>query len=198
MPAHRLKEELSLQRIEKVAVEAASKKVSSNQIFKRNTVSRDWTIGERGPTRQEYLIGVLNNVNFLHLSSVVEEIVAIERPLIEGRDIMIADSSVIQQQRRPAQAMKNNAILAGNPPPSCGTNYQYPRSHPIRRPKFAMEPVDGRMDHLTAKDDERQSGFSAILVGQQALLVEMSQKWFLPETQSGCQHELGAITRQLL
>src|SRR5215831_10626487 len=102
MPAHWLEEELTLQRIEKIAMEAALKKISSNQFFKREPVFRDWAIRERSPARKEYLIGVLNDVNLLYLPGVVEEIVAVERPLIEGRDVVIVDSSVIQQQRSPA------------------------------------------------------------------------------------------------
>src|ERR1700728_3949768 len=107
MPAYRQEKQLSFERIEKPAVKTLLEKMTSQELFKRKPCFRDRPFGERSPTGEEQLIGILYDVHFAHRFRIVEQIVAIERPLIESRGVVVVYRAVIEQERCPTQTVQH-------------------------------------------------------------------------------------------
>src|SRR5262245_59198536 len=191
MPAHWKKKYLSFEWIEKSAVKAPFEKRTYHESVERKSGLAYGPLGERSPAGDKQLVGILDHMNFLDVRGIVEEIVAVKGPLIESGGIMIVDRTVIEQERRPAQAMEYNAVLSRHSPPGGRADGDQAGRVPFVRRRLAVEPVDGGMDHLPSVDDDRRNGRAAVFARKHAHIPEVSQKRLFTEAQRGSENEFG-------
>ena len=134
----------------------------------------------------------------LDAAGIVEQIVAIERPLIEGRGIVRADRSVIEQERRPAQAVQHNPVFARHAPPRRRRDRHQAGGIPFIGQGFAVEAVDGGKDHLPPGNGKRRGAAAAPLGRHRIHGAQMGEKRLFAKAQGRRQHEFGALPCQVL
>src|SRR5271156_1844653 len=112
MPTYRQEEKLSFKRIEKSAVKALLEEIARQESVERKSGPCELMFSERPPACNKQFVGILDSMDLRHVFGVVEQIVAIECPLIEGGSVVVRDRAIVEQQRRPTQAMQHDAIFS--------------------------------------------------------------------------------------
>src|SRR5262249_18377999 len=131
MPANGQEENSPFERIKRGAVEArvelqpVDKNVqplAEGSRKEANPVKRRCPFRDRRPTGEKHLVAVLHDMNLLAVADVLEQIVAVDRPAVERGGVVACNRAVVEQQGRPAQAMKDNAVLLWHAPPGGRNN----------------------------------------------------------------------------